>query len=57
MVVDNDSAFGFRRIIVARWWDEADRYFSCAARLDEQDVALTDAFVEACTSALPLWIP
>lgn len=42
---------------VIRWNDSADRYLSCEAELGEGDVALLDAFIAVCTTAVPGWFP
>ncbi len=40
----------------ANWSNEADRYFSCDFRLDNDDIAFADAFVAACEAAQPGWL-
>ena len=50
-----EDSFG-TRVLVLRWDDSADHYFKCEATLDEDDVALVQAFSAACRASTPDWI-
>ena len=43
--------------LVVRWDDTAAKYFTCEVRLEDDQADLLQAFVTACESARPAWIP
>ena len=42
-------------IEVARWSNQADKFFRCQARMDEDDEALWQTFADVCVAAVPEW--
>ncbi|MCA9513601.1 MAG: hypothetical protein KC635_01540 [Myxococcales bacterium] len=42
-------------IVVARWKDGAERYFSCRATLEDDAAKAADAFEAACLAMKPVW--
>jgi len=51
VVVDDDE----HHVIVVRWNDDVDRYFSCTADLDDDDAHRADEILAICLSAEPSW--
>ena len=44
-------------ILVMRWDDTVDKYFTCEVELEDSEVALVAAFTAACEAARPAWFP
>ena len=54
-LISGSSRDGYE-ILVVRWNDKVDMYFSCSVDLDEDDVEHSDAALGYCLSARPNWI-